>query len=453
MARPFDDFEEFIRRVSGPVNAAVKSGSDYVGGAFDVARGGAYLPIAAARDTYNQIATTGKQAITKGIGAVAGLKPPEIPNYGSPETWAALEILKTGSNKIGGQVVEAGKSVGGLARQGLLGVGFTEPAKAPAVMASSTPAPVVQQPTKPQVMTPPALAAVPALNQAPADVPLPAVMNDLPPNSLRPSDLGRPAPLSFDGNTLTSINPNREVRPSVAPAVNEWTSDQYKIPEGRRTNEAAGNPNEAKLSDLMDRLTKITGEAPRVGRNTELNAISDAIKTIAPLTSYGQYGATQTQAETTKRGQDITARGQDIAALTAEKGHKSAAEIAGMDIGARKDYYGSMADKYRADTMSTINQNKPDVLEAQAAKSYLDAQNEYFKSDMVISDISSKATPEEQTMAVENHKRIFEQTHPMPGIVKRSLESQAFKEGDTRTVNVAGKPTKYVVKNGKWAKE
>jgi hypothetical protein len=189
---------------------------------------------------------------------------------------------------------------------------------APTVVAetpSSLPAPTVQQPTKPQTMTPPALAAVPALPAPVIDTPLPAVMNELPPNSLRPSDLGRPAPLSFNGNILTSINPNQEARPVVAPAVN------IAEPSSRRVDEPPGN---AKLNEVLDLLVSSSktamSEPNLLKRKYDImgvKAIQDALSGITPMTSYGQFGATQTQAETTKRGQDITARGQDLNAQAA----------------------------------------------------------------------------------------------------------------------------------------
>lgn len=109
----------------------------------------------------------------------------------------------------------------------------------------------------------------------------------------------------------------------------------------------AENPNDAKFSGLMEQLMKVSSTGgPSVGRATQINAIKTAMQSLAPMTSYGNFGVAGMGAETTRRGQDltaslgargqdITARGQDIAADSAAEGHGVTAR--GQDITANEN--------------------------------------------------------------------------------------------------------------------
>jgi hypothetical protein len=101
----------------------------------------------------------------------------------------------------------------------------------------------------------------------------------------------------------------------VAPAVNI-------VEPSRRIDEPMANAKVNELVDLLVSSSKTAMTEPDLLKRKYdimgVKAIQDALSGITPLSTYGQYGATQTQAEVTKRGQDITARGQDLTAHAAD---------------------------------------------------------------------------------------------------------------------------------------
>jgi hypothetical protein len=66
------------------------------------------------------------------------------------------------------------------------------------------------------------------------------------------------------------------------------------------------NPNDDKFAGLMkDLVDTASSGSPSVERATKLNALKTGIQALAPQTSFGHFGVTGIQAETTRRGQDI----------------------------------------------------------------------------------------------------------------------------------------------------
>lgn len=164
-----------------------------------------------------------------------------------------------------------------------------------------------------------------------------------------PTDSGASSGFSeFRTPTLSMATPPRAQLGVKGAPLSDWQAPT-DIPGNKVL---AENPNDAKFSDLMEQLMKVSSTGgPSVGRATQINAIKAAMQALAPMTSYGNFGVAGMGAETTRRGQDIaaglgargqdiTARGQDISAAVASEGHGVTAR--GQDITANKDAMDSL---------------------------------------------------------------------------------------------------------------
>jgi hypothetical protein len=267
-----------------------------------IAAGAMATPLAAAYDT----ATNAVKAIPKvglgAIGALTGLEAPKTPdfNYSTAAKTTGL---------IGSSVSDAVKGFGVIGQKvkgALKGVGFTEPSKPLGAVNSGAVA--VQQPP---------------LDSSPVGL-------SKPNNGAIKDEESFNWPIAPDA----SISGSGRSGGPTTPGLGALSQADYRTREDIAPAIASSgyNPNDAKLADLVNDLlkTSTTGD-PSVGRATKINALKTALQTLAPMTSYGQFGVAGIQADTARRGQEInagvTTRGQDVVAETAKRAQDINAKI------------------------------------------------------------------------------------------------------------------------------
>lgn len=91
-----------------------------------------------------------------------------------------------------------------------------------------------------------------------------------------------------------------------------------------------------------------------------------------------------------------------------------------------KKYGWSERNIRKAMSKHKLMKNKSDVLLSQANNEWLKNQNDYFKNDTVLGDILSKATPDEQSAAIERHRAIFKQLNPPPAIKAKKISDGSY---------------------------
>ena len=223
------------------------------------------------------------------IGAITGMEPPKTADY----NWNNTKQIMTDQQNIARKEYGAEQGLKQNIREGLKGVGFTEPVAASPT--ASTVSPVT--PTAPSTVTP-------TVASTPPSAPINAVSRpEGDPNFFRGG-------AKFEGNSLTSTG--------IGTGMSKEDLADWKA-RGDLQNSSyydGKNPNDDKFTGMMKELMDVSGSSPSAETSNKIKSLRLGIQALAPMTSYGQFGVAGLQTDTTKRGQDITAetarREQDI---------------------------------------------------------------------------------------------------------------------------------------------
>jgi hypothetical protein len=268
------------------------------------------VPGAIATDVAKNTAKAIPNLALGAVGAMTGLEAPKKA-YG----WGATNDIRSIQSEIANSENMAKEGLKKNVREGLKGLGFTEPVptsnlgavnqplinmvKGEGLGAMSKANPSVATPTVSTVVNAPATKNPTATEIAPPAGAISRPEGD--PNFFKGGATFQPT-----GATTSTGMSEKDLEDWKARGA--LANSRYS--DGK-------NPNDSKLSDMMEELVKTASSgSPSIERATKLNALKLGIQTLAPMSSYGAFGVAGLQTDTTKRGQDVlaetTRRGQDL---------------------------------------------------------------------------------------------------------------------------------------------
>lgn len=249
----------------------------------------------------------------------------------------------------------------------------------------------------------------------------------------------------FEGNSLTSTG--------IGTGMSKEDLADWKA-RGDLQNSSyydGKNPNDDKFAGLMkDLIDTASSGSPSVERATKLNALKTGIQALAPMTSFGQFGVAGLQAETTRRGQDIgadtTKRGQDIGAGTIRRGQDIGAEaktselaLQAKDLETLARLRGATAAKSQAEANILNEQGKPDKVREREATGWLAERRKVINASLA--DLEG-LPEEEKTKKMNARVADYNKYNPPPiRSAKKNADGTVtvqYADGSVKT----GKPVK-----------
>lgn len=363
------------------------------------------VPGAIATDVAKNTAKAIPNLVLGAVGTMTGLEAPKKA-YG----WGATNEIRSIQSEIANSENMAKEGLRKNVREGLKGLGFTEPV--PTSNLGAVNQPLVKgeglgamSKANPSVSTPTASTAVnaPVTNPTATEITPPA------------GAISRP---EGDPNFFKGGATFQPTGATTSTGMSEKDLEDWKA-RGALANSRYSdgkNPNDSKLSDMMEELVKTASSgSPSIERATKLNALKLGIQTLAPMSSFGHFGVAGLQTDATKRGQDVlaetTRRGQDITSETTRRGQNIDKELKGDYYGANTEESKAKGKLYGIQAKILEEEGKPDKVMETNASNWLKERTKVMNAALAS---IGEMKPEDKQKHMDNLEKDFAKWNPAP---------------------------------------